>query len=514
MKLVKRFAVNTLVLVITSVFMRLVSMLFNVWLTKNIGTAAMGLFSLVLSVYSLGVTLASSGINLACMNLVSQELAVDSFSGAASAVKKCLLYSLLFGISAFLILFFSAEFISLNWLCDIRCVSSLKLLSFALPFISLSSALCGYFSAVRRVIKNAVTNILEQFLRIFITVSFFSLFSKNGVEGAMISISVGLIASELVAFFVSFALYLADIKAHKNKSKTPPSSKITLRLLKMSLPVAVSAYARSALLTLEDILIPSRLSQSGMDRQASLSAYGIITGMVFPVIFFPLAFLSASSSLLIPELARCKARGEKKRINYIVNRYFRFGIIFSVGVSGILIYYSDMLGMLIYDRAEAGVYIKVFASLIPVSYLDNTTDAMLKGLGEQFSSMKYNIIDALSGVILVYFLLPPLGVRGYILTVFVCEVLNFSLSLSRLSRVSELSFKPFGWLVSPLLGIIASTCGCKIIFKVFGIRYAFDIISLCVGIIICFILYYMFLHITSSISDEDEKWFISIFKKK
>lgn len=514
MKLIKKFALNACVLVITSVFMRLVTMLFNVWLTKSIGSAGMGLFSLVLSVYSLGVTFASSGINLAATRLVSEELASNSQSGAVNAIKKCVIYSLIFGSCGFMTLFFGAEYIASSWLCDSRAALSLKILAVALPFISLSSVFIGYFSAVRRVVKNAVTSILEQFLRIFVTVILLSLFSDNGIEGATASVSVGIILSEALSFITSFILYLLDIRNHKNENTAPPSSKITARLLKMTVPVALSAYVRSALMTLEDILIPSRLSEGGFDRQAALSAYGIITGMVFPIIFFPLAFLSASSSLLIPELTRCKVRGEKKRIDYIVNRYFRFSIIFSIAVSGLFVYFSELLGVMIYDSTSSGKYIKIFAALIPVSYLDNSTDAMLKGLGEQFSSMKYNIIDALSGVILVYFLLPPLGVAGYVISVFACELLNFSLSLSRLTKITNLKFKPVTWVISPILGIIGATGLCSLIFRLLKISYRYDIISVCVCCVVCFILYYFFLRLTSCITDEDEKWFLQIFKRK
>ncbi len=514
MKLLKKFALNTCVLVITSVFMRLVSMLFNVWLTKSIGSAGMGLFSLVLSVYSLGITFASSGINLAATRLVSEELASNSRFGAINAVKKCIVYSLIFGSCGFLMLFFGAEHIATNWLCDSRAALSLKILAVALPFISLSSVFVGYFSAVRRVVKNAVTSILEQFLRIFVTVILISLLSKKDVEGATAAVSVGIVLSELLSFITSLVLYLSDIKHHREESTARPSSKITVRLLKMTVPVALSAYVRSALMTLEDILIPSRLSENGLDRQTALSTYGIITGMVFPIIFFPLAFLSAASSLLIPELTRCKARSEKRRINYIVNRYFRFCIIFSVAVSGLFIYFSDLLGVMIYDSASSGRHIKIFAALIPVSYLDNSVDAMLKGLGEQFSSMKYNIIDALSGVILVYFLLPPLGVGGYVITVFACELLNFSLSLKRLSEITVLDFKPSAWVISPVLGIIGATGLCTLIFNVLNISYHYDIVSVCVSSAICFILYYSFLRLTNCVTDEDEKWFLQIFEKK
>lgn len=63
---------------------------------------------------------------------------------------------------------------------------------------------------------------------------------------------------------------------------------------------------------------------------------------------------------------------------------------------------------------------------MPVMYLDMAVDGMLKGLDQQLSSMRYNIIDSGLCVILVYFLIPRYSVKGYIITLFVSEILNFT----------------------------------------------------------------------------------------
>ena len=513
MKVIKKFFINGIVLTVTSVFMRFISVVFNVYITKKIGSEGMGLFSLVLSVYTFAVTFATSGINLASTRLVSCELVKNSRTGVKQAMKKCLLYGLIFGCASFVCLYFGAEKIAIICLGDVRCIRSLKILAVSLPFLALSSALGGYFCAVRRVIKNAVTNILEQFIRIFITVMLLVTVSAKDIESATVAIVTGMCVSELLSFVISFLLYQFDVRKNTKDLSCPPSSDISKRLIKMSLPVAFSAYIRSALVTLENILIPKGLVKGGAESTQALSSYGIISGMVFPVVFFPLAFLSAFSSLAIPEITRYKERSEIKHINYVINRIFKFTLIFSLGISGLLIFYSDTLGVLLYNSKEAGDYIKIFAALIPVMYLDNSTDAVLKGMGEQMASMRYNIIDAFVSVLLVYFLLPPFGIIGYITAVYVCELLNASLSLQKLFKISSLKIRIFSDIIAPILSIVASVTLCKMIFEYFNIVYSFTVSAVVSGIIICLVLYYIFLRLTYSISNEDEKWFTGIFKR-
>ena len=74
----------------------------------------------------------------------------------------------------------------------------------------------------------------------------------------------------------------------------------------------------------------------------------------------------------------------------------------------------------------------MLAFIVPIMYLDHVTDGILKGIGEQVYSMWVNITDSLLSVILVYFLIPPLGIIGYAIVIVVMEGYNFALSALRL----------------------------------------------------------------------------------
>ena len=91
---------------------------------------------------------------------------------------------------------------------------------------------------------------------------------------------------------------------------------------------------------------------------------------------------------------------------------------------------------MVYHSAEAAEYTLLLGLLVPFMYLDTAVDSVLKGLGEQVYSMKVNIADAASGLILVLLLTPLLGMGGYILTIWVCEVGNLAASIHRLKKVT------------------------------------------------------------------------------
>ena len=141
MKRLRRFFLNAALLGATTIFMRSVAVVFNAYISGKIGAEGMGLYSLITGVYGFAVTLATSGISLAVVRLVSEELGKPDHAGVITAMKKCVGYALVFGVSSFAVLFFGARFIAEQILQDGRTYLSLRVFSVALPFIALSNVL-------------------------------------------------------------------------------------------------------------------------------------------------------------------------------------------------------------------------------------------------------------------------------------------------------------------------------------------------------------------------------------
>ena len=72
-------------------------------------------------------------------------------------------------------------------------------------------------------------------------------------------------------------------------------------------------------------------------------------------------------------------------------------------------------------------------------------------MDEQLYTMRVNLFDSLLGVVLALLTVPLLGIRGYVLNLILCEVINFSLSVSRLSAKLRPRYAVFDSLFLPLL---------------------------------------------------------------
>ncbi|MDD4802758.1 MAG: oligosaccharide flippase family protein [Syntrophomonas sp.] len=505
MKRVKIIFINLLVLTVASLVLRTVNISFLVYISNKLGQEGMGLFQLISAIYFLAIVFSTSGIKFATTRLVAEEIGVGKPAGAIIAVRNCLVYSLMFSIASMAIVIINAEYIGTCLINDPRTILSLRIFAFSLPFISLSSVLSGYFMAVRRIIKPVLVQFIELSIKISTTILFLSIFLSKGLEYACAAVVLGACSGELCSFLFLFFLYRADRSGFNNTN--PAGSGLVIRMFRIALPVAFSAYMMSIVRTIQQLLIPYGLKKSGESSKAAISTFGVIQGMTMPVIMFPSVLLDAISEIIVPELAECKASHSYKRLNYIIARVFNLGVILSIGVAWLFWRYSQELGLAIYNNEQASYFIMVLAPLIPVMYLDNIVDNILKGIDEQVSSMQYNMFTSLINVIMTYLLLPRYAITGYIITTYITRILNFALSLNKLIRATNLKIDLYGIFKSVLC--IIGAIGIDVLLQDINLIKP---TSVFLHLILIASIYIFLLRVFSCITHDDVIWVKSLFK--
>lgn len=509
----KRLFWNALLLSVASLFMRTVGVWFQVLLSNRIGAEAMGLYALMGGVYGFALTLATSGIQLGVTRVVVENMGRNEDDRVAPALRKSAGYALAFGLLSSLLLFSFAEPIGRIWLKDMRTIPSLRLFSVTLPLISLASVWNGYFTAVRRSYKSAAVQVGEQLCKIGVTMLLLTFFVPNDVESACCALVLGGAVAEVLSFVLHLLLYLPDRRRHFTVSRKGVAGEEGQKLRRITIPIALTAYVRSALLTLEHILIPEGLRNSGHSHKEALASYGSIQSMALPVILYPAAFISSFSGLLIPEMAESSVEKKERRISYMIERVWSLALLFSIGVAGILICFSKEIGETLYPGTDTAHYLRILAPLIPIMYVDTATDAMLKGLGEQVYCMKINIADALMSVILVSLLIPRLGILGYLVTIYVSESFNTVMSVTHLLGIRKTRVRPWKWIYKPLLSIVGATCAAKLLFTLLPISTPFPALTIILHCLLTLLGYLLLLILTGGLEREDLSWIGSLFRK-
>lgn len=426
---------NALLLTGANLMMRGVTMAFHVYLVGRIGAGGIGLLTLVNTVGTMTVTVGGMGSRVATTCLVAEEYGFRRMDGVQRAMRACLWYALLCSFLAGLLTSRLSEWMALHWLGDARTASSIRLLGLTLPLSCIWSVLGSYFTATGRVGRLVTVQFADRLVDIAATAALLAFWSGSDVERGCLSITGGSAVGTAFSVLVLYIMYRRDRRGVRNESAA--KKPILRRLLGLTLPLSVSDSLRAGLNTAEQFLIPWGLRQYGSSGEDAIASYGVIHGMVFQVLMFPACVLNAVADLLVPELSHRVATGDRVRICHVVRQCLHWGLIFAAAVAGILWLIAAPLTDRLYHNAEAGIWLRQFAPLVFLLYMDTIVDGMLKGLLQQVHSARYNTITSVMDVAFLFILLPRWGLGGYFITFTVTHAFNFYLSISRLLRVTD-----------------------------------------------------------------------------
>lgn len=284
--------------------------------------------------------------------------------------------------------------------------------------------------------KTVLGQFLEQISKIIAIIILLKIYLPLGtLEGICYALILGDVTSEIISFLYLLIIYFLDIKHHITKFKAESKNIFIFRIFRIFVPVALTSYIRSGLSSIKQLIIPSSLEKSGLNCSQALSQYGTISGMAMPIIMFPASFLSSFASLLIPEFSRYYVHKDYQKIRKYSDKLIIGSFLFSLVLTIFFLIFGNKLGVLIYKDTEVGLYIKLFALIIPFIYLDIIIDCILKGLDAQVSVMFINIVDLLVSISVIMIFVPWFGIRGYVVSIFISEILNFILSFWKLEEL-------------------------------------------------------------------------------
>ncbi len=466
----KKFITSGIWLTFISMIIQLAGLWFTVYFSNAICGEGMGIFQLIMSVYGLGVTIGLGGISIAVTRIVTRELELGSSATVNSVVFQAIITCLLTSLISVFLMYHFAELIASQWINDIRAFMPLRYISFSLPFLAISTCINSYFLSSRQVVLSSVLMVVENIFRITICVIFINS-THNYLENILVAVTRAIVIAECF----SAILKLIVLKAKSPKSKSSLKPIYLGEILSISLPIGISGFIRSFLNMLQNILIPWGLKEYGIASITALSTYGVIRGMAIPIVVFPASVLSSFIALLIPEISRFYERGNSTAIGRAIIKSTSLTLIFSICLTGVFITYGRDIGYIAYTQKDVGGYIMLLAPLVTFMFLDDVVDCILKGLNQQLKSLQYNIIESSVRVVMLYFLVPKLGIAGYIIVIFTGNILNFALSFNRLTQIAPVYINVKSSIVKPLFAITLSCLFTKSLIDKGIIIYSYNI---------------------------------------
>lgn len=453
----KKFSIIKGALILTFSYgaIRLIGFVFRIYLSDRLGAEGMGLYQLVMSLYTLGASLTTLSISSVISKLVSESLATRNHARVQKIMRVSLALTVSLGCMVSLVIFLFAPEISRVLLKEERTVLSLYCLAPAFPFIGISACLNGYFYGKQHVVAPTSGQFVEQAVRIAVCMLLLVRFASLGLAYATAAAYIGVTLGEAIS-----CLYIAA--AYFLKRNRPPRaarllSPVLPTVLSLCIPTALSGTLNAVLKMAENVLIPSRLMLFGESTDTAMATFGMLKGMVMPLIFLPTSFLGALGTTLLPVVSEAHAVGKAHRVSRAVARALQLASLMGILIVAVFWLFSNEIGVLLYHDQAVGEMLRTMSRMCPLFYLQVVLVSLLSGLGKQMFLFVSNLVESGLKLVLIYLFLPKYGFGAYITALMIANTVGTLLNLFCLLRLTRVSFDILGWLILP--GLSAAAAG-------------------------------------------------------
>lgn len=403
---------------------RVIGFTLRIWLSRELGAQAMGLVELAQSAQMLLITPVVSGLPAAMSRMCAKAEPNRQVRILRCGMGLALAFSLPLTFAAFALRTPLAL-----WLGDIRTLPALIVYLPCIPILGISCALNGYYYGTGQPVPPAVSEILEQVVRLILSMRLVAMLRGWPMTLRAAAPAAAALAGETAAL----ALMLLIASRVLFFARAEGSHRTVLReMLSLALPLTAMRLVSTLMRTVQSVLIPARLQLAGLPASEALAQLGMLNGMLMPVLLLP-SFITCSLSMVAaPELARRQAQSCPQR-RLVLRALFAalgVGLFAMVGVWMLAPLFAGRL----YRQAELLPLLRRSCVLVPVMALSQVASGLMNGLGLQRTSLRIALLSGFLSVLTMYILAaqPALRLWGVVIAMAAAQAVTLILSLRAL----------------------------------------------------------------------------------
>lgn len=453
---------DTLMLTAMQLLLDTAALVLNVFITRQLGASAIGIFSLMGSFLGLAGIISNGNAFLCTSRLISEEQGKPNgnpnrilFHG----IKLCLLLSL--SVSAVVVIFSGT--ISRRFFTGAEVTIAVRLMPAALICGAVSCCFKGYFNACRKASYAAAGDILEFAVKAGVII-LLTLANADRSEAVVCRIMIlSIISGNIVSLLFMLIMFA------KCRLRCTSLGTLTFRdYAGFAFPIMGGGILTAVLSSANDALVPICLRQFGDSQEQALALFGIFEAIVIPTLFFPSVMLCSLSGIIVTESARASAAGNSERIRSITSRLIEYTMIYAAFAAAVLMRFGHQLGELLGGGDIAGKMIFAIAPVVPFIYMEIILEALIKGMGQQsFSSLNY-LAEYVIRIAAVLILVPRFGFIGIAVSYYASNIFGNTSRLIKLLTFTKVRFRPFRMLISPVAYAAMTMYTSELICRIVG----------------------------------------------
>lgn len=525
------FIMQAGILAAASIICRIIGLLYKSPLTAIIGDEGNGYYATAYTIYTIILLVSSYSIPSAIAKVLAQRLALKEYRNAQRFFKCAMIYVMVIGGAASLILFVCAPYLVLE-----NSVSVLRIFAPTIFFYGILGVLRGYFQAHRTMMQTSVSQILEQILNASVSIGMaYSLMqiAQNAGKDTSTQAMYGAIGSALgtgtgvvIALIFMLAIYMMNIKTiNKRMEHDRTATEESYRdIFKIIISVVTPFILSTCIYNLttsinQTVYLKLMVLFKGLSEVEASTNYGVFAQKAVTISNIPIALASAMSSAIVPTIATTFAQGAwkqtKKKVAASIKVTMLISIPSAVGIGVlakpvVLALFPQMESLELASRLLMGL-----AATVIFYGLSTLTNAVLQGIGK----VNIPVINAAIALVIQTMVLVPiiwytdLGVYGVMIATVVYSLLMCILNGISLRKYLDYKQEMDKTFARPLFSAIIMGAvalgvyeGLSYLLKnIMTSLYIMNLIALAIAVLIAIIIYFILIIKLKAVRESDLK---------
>ena len=403
-----------------SVAERGLGFLYRILLSRLIGAEGLGLYQVALSLFGLFLTIGTGGIPITVSRMISKSKAEGNQEGERNALSAGLFSCLLLSIPVALIFGFFGNKMTFLF-SDMRSFPVFRILLIGLCLSCVYAVFRGCFWGNKNFLTPSLLEISEEAVMVIAGLYLLREVPSPAVGAERAAWAV------VISYLFSFTASTLCFFARGGKLSSP--KKELKPLFNASLPITSVRASASLVTSAVAVLLPAMLIRAGVDEREAVKLFGIVTGMVFPILFIPSTLLGSLSLVLVPELAEDYYRKDYVRLKKNILRGLRFAFFLSCALIPFFYTLGEEVGLLAFSNQLAGEMIRRSGIILLPMSLTMISSSMLNSIGFEKQTFVFFFVGAAALLLSVLILPPFCGGYAYLIGLGLSYVLTAACNL-------------------------------------------------------------------------------------
>lgn len=396
-KQTKRLISGTLILSASGLIVKLINILYKWPLTNMVGLETMGYFNTVYSTYLVLTAASLIGIPATISKLVAEEREKENYQEAHRIFKTAFALSFVIGLTVSILFVFLPFYTKIfAWESEVGYV--LWGLALSPVLISICGAIRGYFQGMQDMVPTAVSQVIENGIKVAAGVGLVYLFMHKdlpgyiSISGATIGISLGFVFTALYLIWAYFRRKDSVLSAGSGTLNSGDKAelsrpKLVSKLLWIAIPITISSAMISIMGFLDSGLIYHIYTAMQDSKENARIALSSVT-TAQTVINVPLAISAAISVSVLPAIAVAKVHGDKEELSDKINTAFQLATKMAFpSMVGIFVLAGQILRLLYKNADIAPQLLQLYSICMLFMILAQSVSSILQGLSGYYKSL-------------------------------------------------------------------------------------------------------------------------------